>query len=126
MIAAEIIESAVLEGVRLDLTAEGQLHYSGDADVIAQWLPVIRENKPGILIKLRWERKRAELLAMLNASPDRHYSILVDNASIDPVIVAVGIRGISTFELEIPRKYYDGLALLELIEKHTGGKYANT
>lgn len=126
MSAVEIIESAVLDGVRLALTTEGRLHYSGDADVIAQWLPVIRENKSDIVIELHSERRRAELLAMLDASPDRRYSMLVEDTSTDPVIVAVGIRGISIFELEIPRKYYDGLVLLELIEKHFGEKYANT
>lgn len=126
MTAAEIIESAVLDGVCLALTAEGRLHYSGHADVIAQWLPVIRENKSDIVIELHSECRRAELLAMLDASPDRRYSMLVEDTSTDPVIVAVGIRGISTFELEIPRKYYDGLVLLELIEKHFGEKYANT
>lgn len=47
------------------------------------------------------------------------------NASTDPFVVAVGIREIATFEMEIPHKYYDGMALLELIEKYSGEKYAN-
>jgi hypothetical protein len=118
--AAEVIESAVFDGVRLSLTAEGKLHYSGDAAVIAQWLPVIRENKTGILIELHRERRRAKLLTMLDASPDRRYFILVEDTSTDPVIVAVGIKVISTFELEIPHKYYNGMVLLELIEKRLG------
>ena len=52
MSAAEIIESAFLEGMSLAITPEGQLHYSGQEKVVARWLPTIRENKTGILAEL--------------------------------------------------------------------------
>jgi hypothetical protein len=48
----EIIKSASFDGLHLAITPEGQLHYSGQEDVVAHWLPAIRENKTGILVEL--------------------------------------------------------------------------
>lgn len=58
-------------------------------------------------------------MQMLSADPQKKYAVLVQDASSDPVRVTVGIRGLATFDLEIPRARYDGIALLELIEKHS-------
>ena len=71
------------------------------------------------------EARRQKVIAILEAAPGTRYAVLVADASADPVVVAVGIREIVTFELEIPHKYYDGMVLLELIEKHYGENYAN-
>lgn len=53
MTAAEIIESAFLDGMSLVITAEGQVHYSGQEEVVARWLQAIRENKPEIVRLLK-------------------------------------------------------------------------
>ena len=53
---------------------------------------------------------------------DGKYSVTVTDASIDPVLVKVTIAGQASFTLEIPRAYYDGLALLELLEQHNAQK----
>jgi hypothetical protein len=42
-----------------------------------------------------------------------------DNAEPDVVILTLAIRGKGACELRIPKSRYDGIALLELIEKHT-------
>lgn len=52
-------------------------------------------------------------------------ALFVDNDKANPVIAMVGIRDVATFELAIPRHSYDGMVLLELIEKHYGENYAN-
>jgi hypothetical protein len=52
MSAMETIKSASLDGLNLAITPEGQLHYSGDADVVNRWLPVLRQNKTEILVAL--------------------------------------------------------------------------
>ena len=83
------------------------------------------ESKPETLQDRQREARRQKVIAMLEAAPGTRYAVLVADASTDPVVVAVGIREIATFEMEIPHKYYDGMALLELIEKHSGEKYAN-
>jgi len=62
---------------------------------------------------------------MLRDNPGLRYAIEVADANSDPVIVAIGIRNVATFEMNIPQTYYDALALLELVEKHTGDEHAN-
>lgn len=53
MNAAQIINSCDFDGVRLALTPEGGLHYSGNPEVVREWLPVLRANKAAILEELR-------------------------------------------------------------------------
>ncbi len=115
MNAAEIIELAGFDGVRLDFTAEGKLHYSGAPDQVAGWLPALRENKAAILDELHREHRREKVIALMGDG--RKFAVLVDDASTDPVIATVAIQGLATFEMEIPRRFYDGLALPELIEE---------
>ena len=83
------------------------------------------DGKPETLQDRQRKARREKVIAMLEAAPGTRYAVLVADASTDPVVVAVGIREIATFEMEIPHKYYDGMALLELIEKHSGEKYAS-
>jgi len=54
----------------------------------------------------------------LQAHSDGKYSINCTDASADPVLVELTIAGQTSFTLQIPQKYYDGLALLELLEQH--------
>lgn len=126
MNTAEIIEQATADGVSLALSPVGILTATGDQAAVDRWLPAIRNNKPSILCELQREHRRAKVLAMLEAAPDTRYAVHVADASTDPVVVAVGIRKIATFDLEIPYQYYDGMALLELIEKHSRESDANT
>ncbi|HUX90825.1 MAG TPA: hypothetical protein VMV48_09070 [Gallionellaceae bacterium] len=122
MNTAELIEQATAEEVILALSPSGTIKATGDQSAVDRWLPVIRDNKPGILCELQRERRRAKVLAMLEG---KHIALFVDNDKTDPVIATVGIRDVATFELAIPRHSYDGMVLLELIEKHYGENYAN-
>ncbi|MBI4291287.1 MAG: hypothetical protein HY661_07410 [Betaproteobacteria bacterium] len=49
----KIIEQATLDGLTLDLTDAGELHYSGTDEAVARWLPVLRGNKPSIVAALQ-------------------------------------------------------------------------
>ena len=49
---------------------------------------------------------------------DNKIAVLVEDATTDPVVVTVGIRGLATFELHIPLSRYDGIALLEVIDEY--------
>ncbi|MEQ1741077.1 MAG: hypothetical protein ABL869_01025 [Candidatus Nitrotoga sp.] len=122
MNTSELIEQATTEGVTLALTPAGTLTATGDQSAVDRWLPTIRDNKPSILCELQRERRREKVLALLEG---KRFALFVDNDKTDPVIATVGIRGVATFELEIPRHSYDGMVLLELIEKHYGENYAN-
>ncbi|HRF71465.1 MAG TPA: hypothetical protein PL117_01710 [Accumulibacter sp.] len=128
MNATEIIEKVAGEGVLLALSPAGTITVTGDEQVVDRWLQIIRDNKPDILRELRREGRRMKVLAMLGADPDLRYAVHVDAAAVtaDPVLVVVGIRSVATFELEIPRRHYDGLTLLELVAEYSGAKHANS
>lgn len=117
MNAADLIGKADFDGVRLDLTPEGGLHYAGDPVLIAEWLPVLREHKIAIVAELHRERRHKKVLAMLGDG--RKYAVLVEDDHSDPVIATCAIRGVASFDLSIPRHSYSGIVLLELIEKHS-------
>lgn len=123
MTPMEIIEQATAGGVNLALSPAGTLTATGDQAAVDKWLRAIRDNKPGILCELQRECRRAKVLAMLEG---KRFALFVENDKTDPVIATVGIRDVATFELAIPRHSYDGMVLLELIEKHYGENYANT
>ena len=120
---AEIIEQAAADGVTLALSPTGTIKAIGDQSVVGKWLPTIRNNKADILYELQREYRRSKVLSLLEG---KHFAMFVDDDKTDPVIVAVGIRDLATFELTIPLHSYNGMILLELIEKHYGEKYANT
>ena len=125
MTPEEILERATVEGVSVVLSSIGTVRVTGNQAAVDRWLPAIREHKVNILSELHRERRRTEVLDLLKASPGTRYAVYVEDASTDPVLVAVGVRNIATFEMEIPQKYYDGMELLELIEKQSG-EYAKT
>jgi hypothetical protein len=122
MTPVEIIEQATVDGVILALSPAGTITATGDQTAVDKWLPTIRDNKPSILCELQRERRRAKVLALLGG---KRFALFVDDDKTDPVIATVGIREVATFELAIPRHSYDGMVLLELIEKHYGENYAN-
>jgi hypothetical protein len=69
--------------------------------------------------KAHRERRRAKVLSMLEKAPGRKYAVFVEDDTTDPVICAVAIRGVATFEMAIPHHSYNGMVLLELVEKHS-------
>ena len=120
MTAIEIIVSCSFGGIRLDLTPEGGLHYSGDPSLVAEWLPILRENKAVLVTELHREHRSAKVLAMLQAEPGKQRAIYVDDAS-DPhnVILTVVVRACQqTCEMLIPKDKYDPWRLLEFIERY--------
>lgn len=112
MTPADILESAAFAGVIVALSADGKARITGDTAAIREWLSVLREHKAAILRELRHQK----IAAMLE---HQRCATMVEDASTDPVIATCGIRGIATFELAIPKHSYDGLILLELLEKHS-------
>ena len=67
MTPALIIEQITADGVRLALSAGGKIKASGDQGAVNRWLPIIRENKPGIVAALTqgdWLAAWRELAAL--------------------------------------------------------------
>ncbi len=133
MTAIEIIQQAAAEGVTLTRSAAGTIKVKGEPAAVEQWLPTIRENKSGILAALEEAADQPPLLdraiearlkraiAMLQAQPGICYAVLTDtDADTAAVVITLAIRGKAACELHIPRAKYDGMLLLELIEKHSG------
>jgi hypothetical protein len=56
----------------------------------------------------------------------KRFALYVDDDKTDPIIATAGIRSMATFELAIPRHFYESMALLELIEKLYGENHAST
>lgn len=122
MNTAKLIEQVTAEGVILALLSAGTIKATGDQSAVNRWLPTIRDNKPDILLELRREQRRIKVLKLLG---EKRFALFVDDDKTDPVIATVGIRDVVTLELAISRHSYDGMVLLELIEKHYGENYAN-
>jgi hypothetical protein len=87
---------------------------------------VLREIQPPcdqpVIVDAQRERRRAKVLSLLEG---QRFTLYVDDDTTDPVIATVGIQNVATFELAIPQHSYDGIMLLELIEKYYGEKNAN-
>ena len=64
------------------------------------------------------EARRQRVIAMLAENPNVRRAVVVDDPDTDPVLVAVGIRDVATFELVIPAARFDAFKLLELIERY--------
>lgn len=79
-----------------------------------------RDSKPVDHPELQRERRRTKVVDMLQG---KRFALLVDDDTTDPVIATVAIRNVATFEMAIPQHSYDGMVLLELIEKHYGENY---
>ncbi len=131
MTPAAIILEAAADGVVLIRSSAGTLKVTGAQAAVTRWLPVIRENKPAILAALEGaadgpplpdpaaEARRRRVLAMLEARPGIRYAVLTDlEADPEVAIVTLAIRGRATCELHVPRDKYDGVLLLDLIERH--------
>ncbi len=102
MKASQIIQCLTTDGLTLSVSGDGNLKILGDQDKIDNWIETIRENKSAILAELKPEARK--------------YSVTVTDASTDPVLIRVLIKGLASFELAIPQAYYDGIALLEVLE----------
>ena len=113
-----IIELAGEDGVQLALSPSGGISAKGNRSAIDRWLPTIRQSKAAIIFKLQLQSRAAWVLATLRENPDIRSAIEVIDPDADPVIIAVGIRSVATFEINVPQVRYDPFALLELLNKH--------
>lgn len=66
------------------------------------------------------ERRRKWLLRQLQERPEIQTAFLVDEANVGPVKVALGIRGIGTCELLIPRDRWDPAGFVALLDGAEG------
>lgn len=67
------------------------------------------------IVATQRECRHAKVRALLS---DRRYAVIIEDDSTDPIIATVGIQSVATFEMDIPHHSYNGIVLLELLEKH--------
>jgi hypothetical protein len=131
MTPATIIETAAAEGVVLTLLPSGAIKAAGDQVAVARWLPIIREQKSGIVEMLREadndpvkptpaDGRMNKMTDRLRDDPGPRYAIEAHD-DVDPaaVILTLVIRGKAACELRIPKSHYDAFVLLDLIKRHT-------
>lgn len=131
MTPAAIIEQATADGVNLALSLAGTIKATGEQAALNRWLPVIREHKRGIVVALREyyndpikptpaDERMEKVIGKLQSDPGLTHAFQAhDDVEPDTVILTLAIRGKGACELRIPKSRYDGIELLELIEKHT-------
>lgn len=124
MSAAAIIERVRVAGGRLRV-ADDMLHVAAPAPLPDALIAELRAAKPELIELLASvaERRHHKVLVMLNANPALRLAVITDaDSDPDSVIVTVGRRGVDghgyTVDLAIDRGRYDGISLLELIEKY--------
>lgn len=70
------------------------------------------------------EVRRQRVLAMFAERPDIQRAVHCDGIPVNGIVtIAVGVRfagGIATAEIEVRADRYDGIALLDLVERHSG------
>ena len=65
------------------------------------------------------DARRRRVIAMLAGNPGIRYAVATDNtAEAEAVILALGIRGLATGELLIPRANYDPLKLMQQMDEY--------
>ena len=116
----ELIGRIALAGVKL--SAEGDqliADIQPGAAMTEDLRRLIRENKAALLSALApadrgIELRRQRVLAKLAAEPNRQRVAVFDpDANPSAVICTIGIRGVGTCELRIPRDRYDPWLVLE-------------
>ena len=68
----------------------------------------------------RSDERVAKVIAKLEGDPGLQYAMEThDEIDPDAIILTLAIRGEGSCEVRIPKSRYDGIVLLELVEKHT-------
>jgi hypothetical protein len=115
MTAAEIMERAREDGLELSVSEDGNLDLIGDEEILDTWIGIIKENKPAILAEL----KRPVTDVTRYVTPYPRYTVTVTDATTDPVLVQVTIDGLASFDLASPLAKYDGMAIIDAIERYS-------
>jgi hypothetical protein len=132
--APDILRLLTARGLTVRPLPGGQLQVSPRSALTDELRALIRDHKAELLDALAGdedrlpdanaEARKQRVLAMLAERPGVRYAVLTDTeADPEDVILVLAIRGVTTWELRIPRAKYDPFLLLELIERHGGAMH---
>jgi hypothetical protein len=118
MKAQAIIDTATADGLTLSIVGDN-IKIDGDQEVIKRWIGTIKENKAAILAELKQPVTLHEASRNVHETLPSRYIVTVEDATTDPVLIHVTIQGLATFDLEVPKAKYDGLAIIDAIERYS-------
>ncbi|MBN9125700.1 MAG: hypothetical protein BGO99_13830 [Nitrosospira sp. 56-18] len=118
MKAQAIVDTATSDGLTLSIVGDN-IKIDGDQEVIKRWIGIIKENKAAILAELKRPVTPHETLTKRDVTLHPRYTVTVTDATTDPVLVQVTIDGLATFDLAIPLAKYDGMAIIDAIERYS-------
>jgi hypothetical protein len=122
---ARLLEKATSAGILLWIEGD-HVRYRGERPALDELLPELRANKPALFAVLSGiEHRRQKVLAMFQTNPHLALALIADDRSeADAVLVTIGRKGADgcgyTADIAIDRARYDGVQLLELVEKCSG------
>ncbi len=112
----ELLESLKADGISIQ--ANGQvIELFPPEKVTEDLIQRLRASKLEIIAELKRMERRQKVLDILAKNPDKQRAYITDDTDKRVVILAIGIRNVATFEMEIPRAEYDPFVLLNLIDK---------
>jgi hypothetical protein len=123
MTLSALIQKGGLRRVATAIPATDATEEGGKAGAVARVATVAvatpSNQQLGTLSDPVAEARRQQVLELLAANLSKRLALVTDTKS-DPeaVILALAIRGQATCEFRIPRHKYDGLLLLDLIERY--------
>jgi hypothetical protein len=121
--ASDLIGRLALAGVRLARLGEDRIVAEPSGALTEEFRDLIRQHKAELLSALEpvdrgREVRRQQVLAKLKAEPEKKRAAIFDAESDrEFVICTVGIRGVGTFELRIPRDRHDPWLILEALNR---------
>ena len=117
MDAGTLLNELRADGAQVDATEDGHIEVAGT--LTDEQREAIRASKPVLLKLLGCERRRQQLHQMMAEGDQAKKYYWVTDTKSNPrfVILALGIRGVGTGELKIPRAKYDPFLLMKALEQ---------
>ena len=125
--AAELIHTLAEQGVNLRVDGDHLVIRAPAGTVAPETMARLKEHKAEVMAELAAppdvEARRERLCKMMDEDDAERIYYWITDADSDPccVILAIGIRGVGTCEMRIPKEKYDPFLLMEILDKHQAG-----
>ena len=125
--AAELIQTLAQQGVNLRVDGDQLIVSAPKGSVPPETMETLKEQKAEVMAELATppdvEARRERLRKMMDEDDAERIYYWITDADSDPccVILAIGIRGVGTCEMRIPKEKYDPFLLMKILDKHQAG-----
>ncbi len=124
---AELIETLTQQGVKLRVDGDQLIVSAPKGSVPPETMEALKQQKAEVMAELTSlpdvRARRERLYRMMDEDDAERIYYWITDADSDPccVILAIGIRGVGTCEMRIPKEKYDPFLLMEILDKHQAG-----